>query len=339
MVRHIMQYRVFIGSPGGLETERKRFQGALDKVSRTHGAHHGIHFHPVGWEDTLNGAGRPQTIINAEIEDCDYAVFVLHDRWGTAPGGRFTSGTEEEFRLAERLYKANKIRQIALFFKQVDPRQARDPGGQLKQVLAFRQRIVNGRQYLFKSYDTVDEFGDVLDAHLARWLKDHTDRKSAPSASGLATGDTGTPRTAVPVVTPGFDYWMAEANKLLEAQPPRYAGALFCATKATDTAESDGEWARAQNTSGAARFHLGELGEAAAIFASIAGRFLGADDPAHRLWQAKALVNQGITLAALGRGEAAIAVYDDLLARFGEATEAPLRELVAKAKSLKARLR
>ena len=164
VVRHITQYRVFIGSPGGLETERKRFQGALDKVSRTHGAHHGIHFHPVGWEDTLNGAGRPQTIINAEIEDCDYAVFVLHDRWGTAPGRGFTSGTEEEFRLTERLYKANKIRQIALFFKQVDPRQARDPGGQLKQVLAFRQRIVNGRQYLFKSYDTVDEFGDVLKA-------------------------------------------------------------------------------------------------------------------------------------------------------------------------------
>ncbi len=32
-------------------------------------------------------------------------------------------------------------------------------------------------------------------------------------------------------------------------------------------------------------------------------------------------------LSALGRSEEAIAAYDDLLARFNEATESPLREL------------
>ena len=46
---------------------------------------------------------------------------------------------------------------------------------------------------------------------------------------------------------------------------------------------------------------------------------------------AKALVNKGITLIALGRGDDEIAVYDDLLDRFGAAAELPLRELVAKA--------
>jgi hypothetical protein len=40
-----------------------------------------------------------------------------------------------------------------------------------------------------------------------------------------------------------------------------------------------------------------------------------------------------ITLGALGRSEDAIAVYDDLLARFGTATELPLREPVAMAES------
>jgi len=34
-----------------------------------------------------------------------------------------------------------------------------------------------------------------------------------------------------------------------------------------------------------------------------------------------ALRNKGIALGALGRSEEAIAVYDDLLARFGTATE------------------
>jgi tetratricopeptide (TPR) repeat protein len=45
---------------------------------------------------------------------------------------------------------------------------------------------------------------------------------------------------------------------------------------------------------------------------------------------AKALLYKGLTLEKLDRREEAIAVYDDLLARFGGANELPLREQVAK---------
>jgi hypothetical protein len=40
---------------------------------------------------------------------------------GAPPGSGFTSGTEEEWSIAEELHKTNKIINIALFFKQVDP--------------------------------------------------------------------------------------------------------------------------------------------------------------------------------------------------------------------------
>jgi tetratricopeptide (TPR) repeat protein len=46
---------------------------------------------------------------------------------------------------------------------------------------------------------------------------------------------------------------------------------------------------------------------------------------------AQALFNKGIALGELGRSEEEIAVYDDLLARFGNAIELPLREQVATA--------
>jgi hypothetical protein len=46
-----------------------------------------------------------------------------------------------------------------------------------------------------------------------------------------------------------------------------------------------------------------------------------------------ALVNKGVTLGALGRGEEAIAVYDDVVARFGAAGELPLREIIAEVES------
>ena len=38
---------------------------------------------------------------------------------------------------------------------------------------------------------------------------------------------------------------------------------------------------------------------------------------------ARALVNKGVTLGQLGRNEEAIAVYDDVVGRFGIATELP----------------
>jgi hypothetical protein len=52
--------------------------------------------------------------------------------------------------------------------------------------------------------------------------------------------------------------------------------------------------------------------------------------------EAKGLVDNGVRLGMLGRSEEAIAVYDDLLTRFGAATEVPVRQQVATALVYKA---
>jgi hypothetical protein len=49
--------------------------------------------------------------------------------------------------------------------------------------------------------------------------------------------------------------------------------------------------------------------------------------------------NKGFRLETLGRSEEAIASYDDVLARFGTATEAPLREHAEMAQFGRDRLR
>ena len=148
--RQITQLRVFIASPGGLREERERFRTALEKFSRNLGSDRSVWFEPVGWEETIGGVGRPQAIINEDLKSCDYAVFVLHDRWGSPSGGAYTSGTEEEWTLAEQLYRDGQIRNIALFFKSVDPAKLSDPGDQLKPVLAFKEKIEREKRYLFK---------------------------------------------------------------------------------------------------------------------------------------------------------------------------------------------
>jgi hypothetical protein len=52
--------------------------------------------------------------------ECDYAVFILHDHLGSPSGSGYTSGTEVEWSIAEDLYQVGKLRNIALFFKNVD---------------------------------------------------------------------------------------------------------------------------------------------------------------------------------------------------------------------------
>lgn len=171
----LTQYRVFIASPSGLDEERECFRRNLDRFTTMHAEPVGVTFHPVCWEQTVGGAGRPQELINEDLKECDYAVFVLHDRWGSPPGGagRYASGVEEEWTLVEELYKANKIRNVALFFKNVDLHQMNDPGIQLQAVLSFKKRIAEEKRYLFRQYATIHEFTEALDGHLAKWLRDH----------------------------------------------------------------------------------------------------------------------------------------------------------------------
>ena len=333
MPKLLTQYRVFIGSPGGLEEERACFRRKLAKFTEMHSEPYNVAFQPVGWEETIGGVGRPQELINEDLKQCDYAVFVLHDRWGSPTGAVYTSGVEEEWARAVELYEANKVRNIALFFKKVDPRQLRDPGKQLLGVLAFKKGIEEEKRYLFRQYDTLDQFAEALEAHLVRWLRNHESAATGLSVGGLPPAGTAIAGTAAspPLVSPGFGYWIAEAIKLSEPGTLDHNAALFCAMKAIDEATSDIEWARARNVAGIAQFHLGKADEAITAFTAIAERFSVSIDADRRYWQAKTLFNKGFALGALGRSEDAIAVFDDLLARFGTATEPPLHEQVAKA--------
>src|ERR1700722_14191482 len=80
--------RVFIASPGGLPKERRTFRDILEEFNRSDAVPRGLHFVPVGWEGTLETEGRPQELINSDLEKCDYCIFVLWDRWGSLPVAR-----------------------------------------------------------------------------------------------------------------------------------------------------------------------------------------------------------------------------------------------------------
>jgi tetratricopeptide (TPR) repeat protein len=181
MPRCLTQYRVFIGSPSGLETERTLFRDILEEYTTTDAKRKGVIFDPVGWEDTIGGFGRPQSLINEDLKRRDYAVFVLHDRWGSPTGRRYSSGTEEEWKLAEKLIEKKRLRNMILFFRKIDADKLYKPDQQLHNVLEFRDKIYSERQYLAKDYVAPEHFGKLIRRLVAEWLFEH-DRAQRPGS-------------------------------------------------------------------------------------------------------------------------------------------------------------
>lgn len=188
----IKGYRVFIASPGGLEKERKAFRKTLVEYNQSEAIHQNAQFFPVGWEDTLGGVGRPQSLINDEIRECDFMVLLLWDRWGSTPGGTggYSSATEEEFHVALECLRdsARPMRQIIVLFKAVAARQLSDPGEQLGKVLDFKRQLEAEKQHFFETFDTLASFQDRLRRHLGAWI-----RGGDGNASPIVVLPSGTP--------------------------------------------------------------------------------------------------------------------------------------------------
>ena len=173
-------YKVFIASPGGLEDERIAFAKEVEEYNKNEALPRNVLFQAVGWEDTLPGLGRPQTLINKDLEQCDFFILVLHDRWGSNPGENkrnATSGTEEEYLLALECYKDSKypMKQLVCLFKSVPPNQLADPGIQLKKILQFKRKIEKEKSLLYKNFSSLEEFNYQIRRNLAKWLRDDND--------------------------------------------------------------------------------------------------------------------------------------------------------------------
>ncbi|MBI5684607.1 MAG: tetratricopeptide repeat protein [Verrucomicrobia bacterium] len=229
-------YRVFIASPSGLDDERRTFRETIHKHNEADGYARNAIFVPVGWEETLGGRRRPQSAINEELDACDYFVLVLWDRWGTAPDdtGKYTSGTEEEFDRAAKLFKKRKLREIVVLFKAVDAKQLSDPGDQLKKVLEFRKKLEKTKEIFFHSFDDIGKFQDLLSKFLHKWVRDDEDGALAkkkprrPKGGGDVLAPKESPAQPLqPALSPAIGKMLDEAESLADKGKLTEAEVLF----------------------------------------------------------------------------------------------------------------
>ena len=177
MPSQVTAYRIFVASPGGLDDERQAFRRVINDYNESDALDDGALFVPVGWELARAGMGRPQELINRMVRRCDYFVLILHDRWGTAPaaGGSYSSGTEEEYHIARESFGNQTMRDVAIFFKEIDPARLADPGPQLQKVLEFRAGLEASRDLLLNRFDSLPAFETRLRYQLGEWRRRHRD--------------------------------------------------------------------------------------------------------------------------------------------------------------------
>jgi hypothetical protein len=151
--------KVFLASPGDLAEERKVAKVIVDDFNSQLADALGYQVELVGWEDTLPGVGRPQAIINRDLDGCDLFVGMLWKRWGTPPGdAHYTSGFEEEFERSMKRNAEGGRPEINLLLKDLDAASLADPGDHLKKVIAFKDQVFAEKKLLAGTFADVRDF-------------------------------------------------------------------------------------------------------------------------------------------------------------------------------------
>ena len=156
--------RTFLASPGDLQEERKAVRDVFDEFNDSWAEELGYQIELVGWEDTIAGFGRPQHLINQDVDRCDLFIGLIWKRWGTPPDkdGKFSSGFHEEFERSIARREHSGSPEIALFFKEIPDEFMGDPGDDLKRVLKFRETIIAEKKILFQEFSTVREMETLV---------------------------------------------------------------------------------------------------------------------------------------------------------------------------------
>jgi hypothetical protein len=198
--------KVFLASPGDLQEERRVARRVTESFNQLWSARTGYHVELVGWEDTVSTFGRPQAIINRDLDACELFIGLLWRRWGTPPDsdGPFTSGVEEEFERSLAKRQETGKPEMSLFFKEVDNELLRDPGTELTKVRAFQQKIIERRVVLFETFDSSDAFADKMLRRITSYVQSLPTRDDPRDADRTTVADEQDSSTAnqTPGTTP-----------------------------------------------------------------------------------------------------------------------------------------
>jgi tetratricopeptide (TPR) repeat protein len=187
----MQKLRIFAASPSDMATERAKVE-TVAAMLKPLADNLGIVLDVADWRAVVPNMGRPEQAILDQLKPTDWDVLIgiLWHRFGTTPGSKdpqtqkdYLSGTEEEFRVAYRLWQQTGKPRIMMYrCTRNVPLDALDPD-QFKAVKEFFAQFdaVKGEHPgLSQSFDTTEAFEKLLLDNLQRLLLDHGVQTFAP---------------------------------------------------------------------------------------------------------------------------------------------------------------
>jgi hypothetical protein len=162
--------RVFVASPSDVIAEREAMAGVINELNTVLHAFSpdaAVVLELVRWEThTFPTIGRPQGIINDQVDEYDIFVGIMWKRFGSSTGVA-GSGTEEEFRIALRRWDETRQPHIMFYFSAAPSPPPSTPAeiDELVSVVSFRTELM--KIGLVWQYPDSGRFADVIRPHLA----------------------------------------------------------------------------------------------------------------------------------------------------------------------------
>lgn len=159
--------RVFLACPGDLSAERSKFMRLLETVNNLRAHSLGFHLQAVGWERVIPSDGRPQSLINQELDTADLVVVMFWNRIGSPASNKsLETGTLEEYKRARSAFQQHGFPAVWVYFK----RPTAEPDDQLQRVLDFRHSLEMGRDVFFREFSATEEWEEMFREHLVAYL-------------------------------------------------------------------------------------------------------------------------------------------------------------------------
>lgn len=210
--KFLKQLNVFVSSPSDVNAERDKVKEIASKLQKKAHAQ-GIHIEFLDWrENVVPVLGNPQetTLEQLKLGEADLFIMILWHRFGTETGridpstGRpYRSGTEQEFQLAYKFFKASgrKRPQISVYrcTRPIPPNEL--DGVQYNNLIEFIKNFqVSGPYEAFlKEYGDLDKFGSMIEDLLSRFLDEESQEPLSISPPSNITPSIALPLPPVEV--------------------------------------------------------------------------------------------------------------------------------------------
>jgi len=189
----LKKLRIFAASPSDVASERNRLAIVVEDLKPL-AEHVGVALYLVDWRQAIPDMGRPEKVILDQIkpDSWDFFIGILWHRFGTPPGvndskmgKEYLSGTEEEFRVAYRLWEQYK-RPRVMFYRCMRPIPPDDlDPEQYKRVKNFFVGFAPDADHpgLYQTFDSIESFERRVRQDLTCLLFDYSEQVEGRSVT------------------------------------------------------------------------------------------------------------------------------------------------------------